>query len=202
MGGEPLLHPEIIKFMEISRKYFPSTRIEIVTNGILLNVQKEGFWNACKKFDITIVPTKYPMNVDYDKAKETAQRYNVKYEYYNLNEDVIKTSYHIPLDIEGKQNAVENFAGCFHANWCVMLKNGKLYTCTVAPNIEHFNKYFNYNIPLTERDGIDIHKSEKIEEILEFLARPIPFCKYCNVKGRSFGHEWKTSKKEIDEWKL
>ena len=200
MGGEPLLHPDITQFMKIARNNFPNTRIEIVTNGILLNQQNEEFWNACKEFDVTIVPTKYPLNIDYDKAKETAKSYGVKYEYYNNNEDILKTSFHIPLDVEGRQNAAENFTNCFHANWCVMLKNGKLYTCTVAPNIEHFNKHFGYSIPLSERDGIDIHKAESIDEILEFLARPIPFCKYCNVNGRSYGRKWGTSKKDISEW--
>ena len=78
--------------------------------------------------------------------------------------------------------------------------NGNLYTCTIAPNIEHFNKYFGYNLPLTDRDGIDIYKAESMEEILEFLAKPIPFCKYCKVKERTFNHEWTTSKKEINEW--
>ena len=200
MGGEPLLHPEIKDFMRISRMYFPSTRIEIVTNGILLNTQKEDFWSACKEFDITIVPTKYPLNIDYDRAKQTAKEYEVKYEYYSKDESVIKASYHIPLDLTGQQNAAYSFAKCFHANWCVMLKNGKLYTCTVAPNIEHFNKYFNKSIPLTDRDGIDIYKAQTIEEILDFLSKPIPFCKYCNVNGRTFGHEWGRSKKEIEEW--
>ncbi len=200
MGGEPLLHPDIIKFMQISRQYFPDTRIEIVTNGILLNQQNEDFWHACQKLDITIVPTKYPINVDYDKAKETAINHDVKYEYFNNNENVVKTSYHIPLDIEGKQNCGENFINCFHANWCVMLKDGRLYTCTIAPNIEHFNRYFGQNIPLTDKDSIDIHKANSIEEILEFIARPIPFCKYCKVSARTFQHQWGTSKKDIKEW--
>ena len=200
MGGEPLLHPQINDFIRVSRKYFPRTRIEIVTNGILLNTQNENFWKCCKENDITIVPTKYPLNIDYDKAKETATSYGVKYEYYGHTEEVLKTSAHIPLDPDGKQNAQENFINCFHANNCVMLKDGRIYTCTVAPNIEHFNNYFGYSIPLTERDGIDIHKAESIEEILEFLARPIPFCKYCNVNGRTYNHKWCTSKRDLKEW--
>ena len=81
-----------------------------------------------------------------------------------------------------------------------MLKNKKIYTCTVAPNIEHFNKYFNKNLPLCDNDGIDIYKVKSIDEILEFLSKPIPFCKYCNVNGRTFGHEWRRSEKLIEEW--
>ena len=53
---------------------------------------------------------------------------------------------------------------------------------------------------LEEADYIDIYKAKSIQEILAFLAKPIPFCKYCNVKGRTFGHERGISKKEIEEW--
>ena len=200
MGGEPLLHPQLTDFMRIARQYLPDTRIEVVTNAILLNLQKENFWNACKEYNIVIVPTKYPLKINYEKAEQTAESYGVKLEYYGNTNSVLKTSYHIPLDLEGKQDAVNNFLNCFHANNCVFLKQGKLYTCTVAPNIDQFNQYFGKNIPLTNRDGIDIHKAQNIDEILEFLAKPIPFCKYCNVNGRTFGHPWGVSKKEIEEW--
>ncbi|MBD5165402.1 MAG: radical SAM protein, partial [Helicobacter sp.] len=37
-------------------------------------------------------------------------------------------------------------------------------------------------------------------EILQFLAKPIPFCRFCNLaKWQSIG-EWKTSKKDISEY--
>lgn len=51
-----------------------------------------------------------------------------------------------------------------------------------------------------DSDFIDIYKAKDYTEILQFLAKPIPFCRYCNVaKWRSIG-EWKTSKKEIGEY--
>ncbi len=202
LGGEPLLNPQIIDFMRIARENLPKTKIRIITNGILLNQQKEDFWNACHEYGIRIVVTKYPLDIDFDKAKNTAHKYGVKFKFYGETGGVIKTSYHVPLDFDGKQNADRNFANCFHANRCVMLKDGKIYPCTVAPNIKHFNKYFGYNIPLIEEDGIDIHQAKSIKEVLGFLAKPISFCKYCNVKGRTFGHEWGISKKEIKEWSI
>lgn len=200
LGGEPLLNPQIIDFMRIARENLPRTKILLVTNGILLNQQKESFWKACKKYKIRIVVTKYPLNIDFDKAKNTARKYGVKFEFFGKTGKVIKTSYHLPLDLEGKQNPTENFVNCFHANRCVMLKNGKIYPCTVAPNMEHFNKYFGYQIPLTDLDGIDIHQASSMKEVLSFVAKPIPFCKYCNVKCRTFGHEWGISEKQIEEW--
>lgn len=202
LGGEPLLNPEIIDFIRIARENLPNTNIQIVTNGILLNEQKENFWHACNKYDIKIVVTKYPIKLDFNEIKNTAKKHNVKFEFFGRRTKAIKTSYHLPLDLEGQQNPTENFAKCFHANNCVMLKNGKIYPCTVAPNIEHFNKFFGYQIPLTDSDGIDIHKATTMAEILEFIAKPIPFCKYCNVKCRTFGHEWEISKKQIEEWRI
>ncbi len=202
MGGEPLLNKQINEFMCIARKHFPHTRIEIVTNGILLSTKKGDFWNCCREQNITIVITKYPLEINYDKIQDIANSYNVGVELYGNTGEAIKTSYHIPLDVEGKQNPIENFLNCFHANNCVMLKQGKIYPCTVAPNIEHFNKYFGYNIPLGPNDGLDIYKANSEKEILDYLSRPMEFCKYCAVKNRTFGHPWSQSNKNISEWSL
>ena len=54
MGGEPLLHPDIIEFMRVSREAFIYGNILLVTNGILLDSMKQDFWDACRKYDITI----------------------------------------------------------------------------------------------------------------------------------------------------
>lgn len=200
MGGEPLLNPDILKYLQITREFFPDTKIRLVTNGILLEQQEENFWLTLRELNIFVEYTKYPIKLNYNKLDALIQKYKIPIDVYGYNQDVIKTSYKIPLDLKGNQDVCQNFANCTHANHCISLKDGKLYTCTVAPNIEHFNKFFKTNIPLSERDGIDIHKAKSIDEILEFLSKPIPFCKYCNVKGRTFGHEWGISKKEIEEW--
>lgn len=201
MGGEPLLHPQLNDFLYVARKYFPETkRLRLVTNGILLLKQTEDFWKACRDNDIIIVNTKYPIPLDFDKIKEEAKKHDVKFEHYGDSGEVLKTSTKTPLDLKGKQNMNRNFIKCFHANELCFLTKGRLFTCTVAPNIEHFNKFFNKNIPLTNDDYIDIYKAQNEEEILHFLCRPIPFCKYCYVKKRSFGNEWQRSKKDIKEW--
>ena len=200
LGGEPLLHPDIIHFLEISRNAFPyAENIFIITNAILLPSMGQDFWEACKKYSITILITKYPIKIDYPKIEEKALNNGVKIIYFN-KEEVIKTSYKIPLDLEGKQDTRKNFLNCHHANHCITLKDGRIYTCTIAPSINHFNEYFNYKLPISENDSIDIHKAGSLQEILNFITHPIPFCAYCNVQGRSYGNKWEISKKEISEW--
>ncbi|MCM1235338.1 MAG: radical SAM protein [Ruminococcus flavefaciens] len=199
LGGEPLLHPDIIKFFQISRLHFPDTSLELYTNGLLLPTQNSDFWNACQKFSVIIYVTKYPIDFEYSKSDLLAQYYNVKLIYVNQRDEVIKTSWCLPLDITGKQDSVESFSKCDMGNVCIFLKNGCLYPCTVAPNIIHFNQYFNKNLQITARDCINIYHADA-NDILKFLACPIPFCKYCDIKRRKEDIPWSISQKNITEW--
>lgn len=198
-GGEPLLHPNAIDFAVAARKAFKKGRIKFTTNGLLLAKQPDLFWQTCAKYDIEFEVTKYPIPFDYGEIQKRAEEFGVHFYIYNDNETV-KTTYLMPLDVSGKQPFLKNYCKCMHANTCILLKNGRLYTCTVAPNIEHFNNYFHQNLSLSEADSINIYKAKSFEEIADFLAKPIPFCRYCNVNGREYGLKWGQSSKDISEW--
>jgi hypothetical protein len=200
MGGEPLLHPEIEDFLYVARKHFPKASICIVSNGLLLLNKGKLFWQACKENNIILEITKYPIKLDFGEMKKVADNFCVTLKFYNNTGNVQKMSSHIPLDLAGEQDARRNFMRCYHANSCIFLSKGRLYTCTVAPNIGHFNKYFNVDIPTSARNSIDIYQARNAQEILEFLSNPIPFCRYCYVEKRTSGHPWKKSNKEITEW--
>lgn len=200
MGGEPLLHPRAKDFLYIARKYFPNTRIRIVSNGLLLLKQEANFWKSCNVNNIIIEITKYPINLDFNQMKTIADRFGVTLEFYDNTGTVQKTSHYVPLDPEGKQDARKNFRKCFHANFTIFLRKGKLFTCTVVPNIGHFNKYFNMNLATSASDSIDIYKAQSAQEIFEFLSKPIPFCRYCYVDKRTSENPWKRSSKDIKEW--
>jgi len=199
MGGEPLLHSNLNAVMRLARKNFPKTGIAVMSNGILLAKQSKDFWECCRENDIIVQVTKYPIDVDYDECKKLAEANGARFEYYSGGDEV-KTLYHIPLDVEGKQDATENFIDCSHVQRCCMLSEGRLYPCTVAPNIPIFNRKFKTNIPLTKLDGIDIFEVENGDKLLEKLSRPMPVCRFCNIGGRSVGHKWRISKREIEEW--
>ncbi|MCL2131481.1 MAG: radical SAM protein [Lentimicrobiaceae bacterium] len=200
LGGEPLMNPQVIDFMQVARKHFPSVNIKLVSNGVLLLKQKEAFWNACRQNAIEIVVTKYPINIDYEAIKQLAERQGVKFRFYGSTAEVAKTMQCMPLDLSGKQNACDSFLRCSSANRCVSMDNGRIYTCSLIPYIKYFNAHFGQNLPVTEDDFMDIYKAENMEEILKFLCRPMPFCRFCNQKGMIWDIGYGTSKKEISEW--
>jgi hypothetical protein len=197
MGGEPLLHPRLIEILEISRKYFTIGHIELVSNGILLLKQDDLFWDACRRNDIVVAVTQYPIKLNHKSIERRAAEMGVKFRYYFIGH---KTMHKKPLDINGRQNIKENLSLCHMFNTCVQLIDGKLYTCIEMAYIKYFNNYFNQNLAVNKNDIIDIYKVKTKEEIFEKLAKPVSFCRYCNIKHTVFGIEWSISKKEITEW--
>jgi hypothetical protein len=107
--------------------------------------------------------------------------------------------YRCVLSLEGRGNARKNWKDCMHNCW-TFLRNGRIYPCPFYANIRHFNRYFNKNLPLTDNDSIDIHQAGNMKEILRFLAKPIPACRYCDISAYTYGHQWAVSKKDISEW--
>ena len=198
MGGEPLLHPEITKIAEIARKYFDG-RINIVTNGLLLTKMDKEFWQVCEKNRITIIVTSYPVNLDKKSIRRKAKQYSVK---LKMRAQVmnVHTWCRLPKDIHGKQDIMKNIKLCLVANYCIFLKDGKLSTCCLPLVAERFNNFFAEKFEVMENDFIDIYKAENIEEIYNFLCKPIPFCRYCKLKQWEVGIEWGISKREISEW--
>ena len=200
MGGEPLLHPEIEKFMVMARKNFQEAKIEIVTNGVLLMKKSESFWKTCRERDIAINVTKYPISLDFEAMEKKSASYGVKYHYFDGAGDIVKTLFQHKLSPKKTQDAWTSYLLCGRANNCIYLQDGRLYTCTVAPTVRHFDRRFGTNLFNAEENSIDIYKAKSAQEIMEFLAKPIPFCSHCRMAETVQGIKWCTSKKTIDEW--
>lgn len=201
LGGEPLLHPHVADFFRVVRTCFPKGSIHILTNGLLLLHMGKDFYDALKETESELWVTKYNVAFDYGKAEDIIlHTYNVKLNYFNT--EPVRTLGHQPLDISGNQDAAYNFHHCYRANCCVDLKHGKLYPCIIPAEIKPFCEYFKIDIPIAEEDYVDIYKVRSVEELLERLEQPIPFCRYCNREAAEvFGvREWERTSYNMNEW--
>ncbi|GHU84274.1 hypothetical protein AGMMS49941_01470 [Deferribacterales bacterium] len=213
-GGEPLLNPNIISFFELSRRAFPdpSVKITLFTNGLLLLKQKAPFFKAVLDNNITIFPTKYP-DMDWNKIEQYVESFGVTLQYSTyigfqsgaVSNENERISGKFPLHLDGKCSLTpfDSYSRCTSSNGAcgAVLRNGRLYPCLAIANIRHFNSYFNQNLPVAPHDYMDIYKVANYKEILEYIAKPHPFCKYCDVSGRvaSFG-EYRKTTRDISEW--
>lgn len=202
MGGEPLLHPDLLKILKSVRYFFPNTILRLTSNGILLNQQNQRFWDTCRDNNIIIVVTKYPLRIDFEKIEETAKKNDVKLQYYEgTGGDTIKTSFKKTINPKGDLNPNESFMKCNISNYGNFLMEGKMYCCPFAGNVHIFNKKYGYNLEVTEEDYINIYDSNvSYDKLLEFSARSHQFCRYCDVDHREYGLIWETSKQNPYEW--
>ncbi len=205
LGGEPLLHPEINKILEITRNFFPDTEIQVVTNGILLETINESFYKILNKNKIALFVSVYPIDLNWESILRRTKKYKVdifnscrkKLTLKNLEESTIKSFYKLNLDLLGKQPIDKK---CHFHKQCAYFDDGKIYPCFVVGNIRHFNKKFNKKIPVTQKDFIDIYKTKNIKEILAFFEKLVPFCRYCNTTNIS-NEKWAHNPKpNISQW--
>ena len=199
LGGEPLLHPDVIEFLKIARDNFSHGIIKIITNGILLPQMSDDFWQVCHDNDIRIEATHYPIKLDVEKIDAQARKFAVKFQWFGQSDDPVNSFCVRAIDLSGEGDARKNFALCDRANECVMLSHGRLFPCTFIPTVRHFNRKFGKNIPVTESDSVDIYSESNKDAILGRLSEPFPVCRYCDVK-KYRTVEWHTSKRDIGEW--
>ena len=195
LGGEPLLHPDILEIFAPIRKIYPKSKIAIITNGILLNKQNDTFWKQLKENNITLSMTHYPINVDYEKYIEKCNSMGIKVCYFGLDRNKMQN---MNLDIKGKRNKTKAFMQCTRKK-CHFLSNGKLYLCTLVPNVKFLNKYFNLNFKVQKSDYIDLNKIKSASKINKIFSKPIDFCAYCNDEKVKFC-SYHVSKREKSEW--
>jgi hypothetical protein len=193
-GGEPLLHPKLKEIINITHKYLPQAKLKIITNGILLLRQKECFWECCQLNDVDIIISHYPISLDIKSIRKMVRSYKLQLRYYHGTLPWFKFEY----DLAGGGNFENNFRKCINAILCPELREGKISTCSHIFNIVHFNSFFHKDIEIMKTDFMDIYKAKNMDEILEFISRPVPFCRYCTLKYTPL--KWGLSQKAISEW--
>ena len=207
-GGEPLLNPQINKYIELSRQYFPKTRINIITNATLLDEMDKTFWETLNKTDTNIIPSIYPVKINWKSVLDKAEKYNVGiYGYYDCKErlkadkiEKYRRQTFKKIKLAKNLNSNINKDTCIMRPRCNNMYDGKLYPCTVIAYIRHFNKRFNTDFEISQNDYIDLYKINNLKEIEKFLStNQFPFCKYCIPDFKEVN--WETSYKHtIDEW--
>ncbi len=201
MGGEPLLHPQLLDIISMSRKVLPKSNLFILTNGVLLSKQDDSFWKTCNENSVPILISRLPIELDLTSISKSAKKHRVSVSFYGGDRDVYKKMYKMALDLDGNQDAVEMSKLCWqNKGGCSYLGNGKFYKCSTAAHIHHLSKYFNLNISSTDEDCVDIYKIKNGKEIIDFYKKDIPFCKHCDIRHQVSGLDFQISKKELKEW--
>lgn len=201
IGGEPLYSKDIVKYMDKSRELFPNTDITIISNGVLIPSMPNEFFESLKRNNIMIAISKYH-DIEFYKNIENVMKENGcgdRYVFNYFQQFEVTMFLQMELDEHGRSDPKEMWDACCSKNGCVMLKDGKLWSCPSLCMKYILNKHFNTNLIDYEEDGIDIY-NHNLEEIIEHLKMPKKGCRYCTRKiyDAMYFPQW--SKLRKSEW--
>jgi hypothetical protein len=201
-GGEPTLHPNVHIFPYIVKKFFPNTKIILITNAIKMGEMKEIFYQSCVDNDVELWISRYPIDFDYNKIVNNLRNKGIKVAFGNTGNTEVKPKemWGLPMRLNGGMDKQHNFDCCLCMQY--ILREGKLYPCANSAYIDLFNNFFQQELPGPEINGVDIYKIDSISELTNKISQSVPLCEFCDAQHRLPGIPWCASKKEISEWIL
>ena len=194
LGGEPLLNPQLYRFIEEARRIDPLDPVEVWTNGLLLLAAPERLFDVMKEcraaFMITVYP---PVRKKFPEIKKRLDMQGVKYKVFN---EVDMFNGQINPDGDSDPELAESV--CFSSE-CHIFENGFLTKCSVAHKLEVYLESFGLPKP-EEEYKLDLYdKDLDPQKLTDYLLDPIPLCRYCG-RWRLFNWEQALPEPFKEDW--
>lgn len=203
LGGEPTLHPELSKILDISRQIFPDKSIHLVTNGTKYDRFNEWKESIIRN-NIDVFISVYPYCPEYKerlKVIENTLLPEVKVNYDNISEEYGFT--YGSLSNKEIPVSYSELRMCRRPFKCAQLKNGKLYICNFAAQFDKLKAYFGDQITfdLDGKEYLDLNGDVTIDDLNNFVYYQIPnICLHCIDVCNNQTCKWETSNKNINEF--
>jgi molybdenum cofactor biosynthesis enzyme MoaA len=202
MGGEPLLNPELSKFIIATREIFPLANISIVTNGLIIPKTDEHLFEImvnCKCiFHISVYE---PTHSILDKIQETLKKYNVQWQF---NTTIIPIeSFYKKITFEPINDPVKSHKYC-KCRECHFLCNGYLYPCVFPAKKHILEKYFDIKFENLDinKVRVNLHNTDLSGwDINNIIKKPNEACKFCYIGEERFKWESCSNKNAmLEDW--
>ncbi len=176
VGGEPLLHPEIIKCLEIAREANVAPSLSVTSNGFLLPRMEDAYWRLIDHMTISLYPDPPLPEPVIESIKEKAREHEVELnwkkqdEFVGMDRDDLTAS-------DAETEAI--YETCWLRRRCHLIANDRFYTCTRPSHVHSVSGLD--DSPYLE-DGIQLSDEPDLgEKILEYLIgkKPLETCRMC-----------------------
>lgn len=195
LGGEPLLNKDLPKYVDIVRKYFPTSEIRITTNGLLIPRQDKDFWKSLRKYRIGMDISPYPPTMDII-SQITGILDEEGIPYGNIAEVLNKFRKSLTLH---PTNSPEKSVKLCASSHCHFLRNGKISKCPLPVMITDFNKHYPDNKIVTN-DTFDIYEEKSGRILKDKLEKYAEMCRYCPDTPEFIKWERTNNDAKLEDW--
>jgi hypothetical protein len=189
LGGEPLMHPNIVDVMMAARESHVTDRIEIATNGLLLPRMDRRFWEAVDSVKVSLYPGRTLRHEQLDACLELGRRHGVTVRYRRY--EAFQESYS-EQGTDDPALVKRIYVTCNHVHrWrCHTVADGWFYKCAQSYMMPRGRSL---GLETTYRDGIKIDDSPEFRDrLLSYLtsSEPLSACRNClGSAGKYIEHE-------------
>lgn len=192
LGGEPLLNPELGRYIELTRALYPAAIVTVVTNGLLIDRVEPSLLENMRKnmafFHISYYP---PLQERVQEIQKFLYEQKIPYTITPMITEFNRTQTLMP------QGDEDFFYSCFQAS-CTCLHEGKIAPCYAPFTTKYFNQAFGQELPVGE--GIDLYDEALNTTMLKAqLLIPMERCNYC-VAGNACPWEIVGKHSALEDW--
>jgi hypothetical protein len=180
VGGEPTLHPQIIEFLQESRRTGVAEKIKVYTNGTRLHLMPDVFWDAIDALELSAYPGVH-IRMSRAEIEGICEKKKIDLNYHFVD-GFFLSLLNQPIDDPGVVQEV--FDACKNAHvWsCHAVYEGRFYKCSIAPFQEQRLASLGIKAEIQNKDGVQLHDNPNLREDLEqYLAdkTPLRACTWC-----------------------
>jgi hypothetical protein len=181
VGGEPLLHKELLSHIQAVRVSGIAGEIQVCTNGALLDRVPEEVFAAIDSLSISWYPDPRCDQAKIDRALAICKRVGTKVGVHKIN-IFRQMQVHRPIEDPALVQDVYDTCQIAHQWHCQTFYEGRFYLCSRPIFTNAYLGKLGVQAPdFRELDGIPIHEPELKERLLALLRRrePLAACSYC-----------------------
>lgn len=188
VGGEPLLHPELLRFASEARRIGIADSIVLYTNGVLLHQAPGDLWRSIDELRISAYPG-VTRRLSDEECARLCQEHGVtlRIENYDTFSQAL-----LGKAIEDRRLVKAIYRACEAATGCHTVRDGRFYKCPLAPIMRSWLTLRHVDFTSPESDGVALHDNPTLRQDLErYVASPTPLaaCDYClGSSGASIPH--------------
>jgi organic radical activating enzyme len=174
LGGEPLLHPDIVSLIMAVRSAGITDRVRVLTNGLRLHDQAPAFWSALDEVHVSVYPNTARQIAAHRELTERLAAESgttLLFKYF----DHFRVSFR-PDNHDDKLTQLIYDTCQIANNWrCLTLEDGMLYRCPQSA-LSTGNAAISRN-----PEGIDISGIRDVDELRAWIENlnPLPSCATC-----------------------
>jgi len=205
LGGEPLLHPHLPKILRLTKEHWGQSKLQLVSNGLLLAEQSADVWSALQETDILVSLSRHTQNQRFVEKQDTGiqllETYGIRHEirpsyidwrkYYRVHNGKI-----LPYS----SNPSRAWNNCYLKHRCMTLMDNAVFKCSHIACLTHAFKKGVIGAewqPLWEYSPLMPDASD--EEIQEFMRmQPVSVCRLCAEHDEYATHNEKLEEDYLD----